>query len=123
MAPHKKKSHHSEMERLVTLAQRAHDIDFSPEEERLADLIARLVSRGLDHPIDRALDYLYAHDDLKAAERILFWAEDAASTIDILLSSDQEEPMVGEITAFLVPLIFITPPSFISDSACQIGKS
>ncbi len=112
MAPHKKKSHHSEMERLVTLAQRAHDIDFSPEEERLADLIARLVSRGLDHPIDRALDYLYAHDDLKAAERILFWAEDAASTMDILLSSDQEESRVGEITAFLVPLIFITPPSF-----------
>ncbi len=114
LTKHKKNPRQNETERLITLAQATQSDDFSPQEGRLADLVSRLIARGSDRSIERALDYLGVHGDLEAAARILFWAEDAASTMDIIVSPDKvsSDPTIAELTCFLVPLVFITPSSF-----------
>ncbi|PSR32276.1 MAG: hypothetical protein C7B46_15000 [Sulfobacillus benefaciens] len=111
-------------QRLITLAQTVaaepDTADLSATEERLIALVLRLVTQGSDRKIWQALTTLESRHAHKAADCVTFWAEDAASTIELLMMPDASvdaehaatppDPVPGEATAFLVPVIFFTPP-------------
>ncbi len=111
-------------QRLITLAQAVaaepDTEDLSPTEERLIECVIRLVTQGLDRKILQALTTLESRHAHEAADCVTFWAEDAASTVELLMmpnaSADADHaatppnPVPGEATAFLIPIIFFTPP-------------
>lgn len=125
-SPPRKKRHRSSdsTQRLITLAQAVaaepDTEDLSAAEERLADLVTRLVTQGSDRKIWQALTTLESRQAHEAADCVIFWAEDAASTIELLMTSHAStdaahaapppHPTRGEATAFLIPVICLTPP-------------
>lgn len=111
-------AHPHVIDRLITLAEKASasdSEDFSLPETRLATLVSRLIDQGWDGAISRARDYLETHQAHDAADRLAFWAEDAASTLPVGFSPQADAPPSphaathGHVTTFLIPLILVTP--------------
>ncbi len=75
-------------------------------ESRLADLVARALDTGTDKHVLRALEDLEdAHLD-EAAEMVEFWADDAASTLPVMMQ-DADGVDIGELELFLVPVLMM----------------
>lgn len=108
----KKPKRQDETRRLVALAQTAaadaDTEDLSSDEERLADRVVRLIAKGSDRSILRALEWLDAQHAHEAADLLAFWAEDAADTVEVVLNQDGHAA-AGEATTFLVPMVLAAP--------------
>lgn len=109
-----KRSHTNGTDRLIQLARAAADDsdldDLSDAENALADLVGRLLDRSSDRPIHRALAVLEQEQADDAADLLRFWADDAATTIDVAVSTP-EGLEGGDVTLFLIPLVLATPAS------------
>lgn len=107
-----KRSHTNGTDRLIQLARAAADDsdldDLSDAENALADLVGRLLDRGSDRPIHRALAVLEQEQADDAVDLLRFWADDVATTIDVAVSTP-EGLENGDVTLFLIPLVLATP--------------
>lgn len=94
-------------QRLIALAEAAviedgPDAALSTREQRLANVVVRSLRQGRDQPVldaIAALDEQHAH---KAADLLTFWADDAAQTLEIQVTSP-EGPVPGTATFVLIP--------------------
>lgn len=96
---------------LVQLAKEAavsSDADaLSDAESRLADVLARRLDQGTDSVVQRALERLDAEQVDAAADVLSFWADDAATHLDLLVTRGAET-VAGTLSLFLVPLVLVT---------------
>lgn len=99
--------------RLVELAEQAAAIpdqdDITLVEHQLADLVARVVTRGSDQPLHQAIEQLDERHHHDAANLVEFWADEAATEIGIELGDVVKTQ--GVATAFLIPLVLVTESS------------
>ncbi len=77
-------------------------------ERLLALAIERVLVRGSDRPIERAVDQLDARHDHEAADLVEFWADEAASS-QLVAFELEGNPVSGLATAFVVPLLLVGP--------------
>lgn len=92
---------------LMALAVNAVDDDpdsttLSDVQQRLANTIAQVVKRGNDQPIVQALEGLDAEHAHDAADLVSFWADDAAQTLEIMLTSP-DGPVHGTANFVVIP--------------------
>lgn len=80
--------------------------DLTLVEHQLADLVARIVIRGSDQPLNQAIEQLDQRHHHDAAGLVQFWADEAATEIGIELGDVAKTS--GVATAFLIPLVLVT---------------
>ncbi len=99
--------------RLVELAEQAASSpdqdDITLVEHQLADLVARVVTRGSDQPLYQAIEQLDERHHHDAASLVEFWADEAATEIGIELGDVVKAH--GVATVFLIPLVLVTESS------------
>ena len=107
MSSRKRPKAHALSRLLIALAVNAVDDDpdspmLSDVQQRLAHTIAQVVKRGNDQPIVQALEGLDAEHAHDAADLVSFWADDAAQTLDIMLTSP-DGPAHGTANFVVIP--------------------
>lgn len=75
-------------------------------ESRLVDLVAKALDTGTDKHVLRAIEDLEDTRLDDAAEMVAFWADDAASTIPVMVQGTDGAD-VGEMKLFLVPVLLM----------------
>lgn len=94
--------------RIVELAPMAVDVsgerDIVSANQKLARLVERVVGKGSDRPIHRAIDQLDSQHNHDAADLVEFWADEAATSVEMSFSRGTLN-LSGVATAFLIPVV------------------